>query len=96
MNPTHAGSRYLRFQGIDREGALMGDIHQAAYASYFDGPRRRFSMVAGTLNINSLYANRYFSIFTVPEFPCIELAHDIHEFTIFGSLGQWQRHKRVK
>lgn len=94
MNACHAGARYMRFQGVDREIAMMGDIHTPAFAHYYDGPKERLSLVAGTLNINSLYANRYFSIFTQPHYPCIELAHDKHEFTPFKNLGAWKTHKR--
>jgi hypothetical protein len=27
MNPCHAGQTYMRFQGVDREISVMGDIH---------------------------------------------------------------------
>lgn len=91
MNTTHAGARYMRFQGIDREIAIMGDIHQPAFSHYYDGPAERLSMVCGTLNVNSLYANRYFSIFTQPFYPCIELDHAEHRFSPFKSLGDWKR-----
>jgi hypothetical protein len=93
MNTTHAGARYMRFQGIDREIALMGDIHQPAFSQYYDGPVKRLSMVAGTLNVKSSYAQRYFSIFTQPYFPVVELAHDKHEFTPFENLASWKRHR---
>lgn len=92
MNPCHAGQRYMRFQGVDREIAVMGDIHTPAFMHYYDGPKERISMVAGTLNINSLYANRYFSIFTQPQYPCIELHHERHEFTPFKNLASWKNH----
>lgn len=90
MNPCHAGQRYMRFQGVDREIAMMGDIHTPAFMHYYDGPRERLSLVAGTLNINSLYANRYFSIFTMPQYPCVELDHAEHRFTPFKNLATWR------
>jgi hypothetical protein len=90
MNPCHAGQRYMRFQGVDREIAMMGDIHQPAFMHYYDGPRERLSMVAGTLNVNSLYAARYFSIFTQPYYPCIRLDHKTHTFNPFKSLSAWK------
>lgn len=93
LNAPHAGARYMRFQGVDREIAIMGDIHQPAWNHYFDGPVKRLSLVAGTLNVASSYANRYFSIFTQPYFPVVELAHDKHEYTPFENLGSWVRHK---
>jgi len=90
QNPCHAGMRYMRFQGIDREIAWMGDIHQPAYIHYYDGPTERVSGVAGTLNLDSLYAGRYFSIFTQPHFPCVEMHHDAHDFNVFKNLGAWR------
>ena len=93
LNAPHAGQRYMRFQGSDREIAVMGDIHQPSFNQYYDGSMKRVSLVAGTLNTHSLYANRYFSIFTQPYYPCVELAHDKHEFTPFESLHSWVRHK---
>jgi hypothetical protein len=96
MNPCHAGQRYMRFQGIDRSIAIMGDIHTPAFMHYYDGQVERLSMVAGTLNINSLYANRYFSIFTQPHYPCIELRHDEHCFTPFKNLAAWKQARGKK
>ena len=93
LNAPHAGQRYMRFEGIDREVAVMGDIHQPAFNSFFDGPLERLSIVAGTLNVDSLYANRYFSIFTQPHFPCVEFNHDTHEFVPFRNLKTWIRHR---
>lgn len=90
QNPCHAGMRYMRFQGVDREIAWMGDIHQPAFIKYFDGPMERCSGVAGTLNVDSLYAGRYFSIFTQPRFPCVILNPKVHAFTPYGSLGEWK------
>lgn len=86
MNPCHAGMRYMRFQGSDREIALMGDIHQPAFMKYWDGPIERVSMVAGTLHTDSSYASRYFSLFTQAIFPVIELHHEEHRFTPFRNL----------
>lgn len=93
MNTTHAGARYMRFQGHDREIAIMGDIHQPAFSQFFDGPVKRLSMVAGTLNVASSYAQRYFSIFTQPYFPVVELHHKEHMFTPFENLKSWKLHR---
>jgi hypothetical protein len=90
LNACHAGQRYMRFQGIDREIAMMGDIHTPAFMSYYDGMIERLSLVAGTLNIGSLYAERYFSIFTQPQYPCIVLHPKVHAFTPFKNLAAWK------
>lgn len=86
MNACHAGSRYMRFQGIDREIAIMGDIHTPAFMKYYDGEVERLSMVSGTLNTDSSYATRYFSLFTQAQFPVIQLHHKEHSFTPFKNL----------
>lgn len=86
MNACHAGQRYMRFQGVDREIAIMGDIHTPAFMKYWDGPVERLSMVSGTLNTDSSYATRYFSLFTQSQFPVIELHHKNHEFTPYKNL----------
>ena len=91
MNPCHAGQRYMRFQGVDREIAMMGDIHTPAFMHYYDGPKERLSMVAGALNVDSMYANRYFSIFTQPHYPCVVLDPKLHEFTPYKNLAAWKR-----
>jgi hypothetical protein len=93
LNATHAGARYMRMQGIDREIAVQGDIHTPAFSVYWDGPVKRLSLVAGTLNVDSVYANRYFSIFTQASFPCVELDHASHSFTPFASVGDWKRRR---
>lgn len=90
MNPCHAGQRYMRFQGTDREIAMMGDIHTPAFMHYYDGPVERLSLVAGTLNIESLYAGRYFSIFTQPQYPCIVLDPRVHSFQPYKNLAAWK------
>jgi hypothetical protein len=91
QNPCHAGMRYMRFEGTDREIAIMGDIHTPAFISYNDGDKERLSLVSGTLNTRSVYAERYFSIFTQSHYPVIELDPQQHCFTPFKSIDRWLR-----
>ena len=93
LNAPHAGQRYMRFQGTDREIAIMGDIHTPGYNLYWDGPVKRLSLVGGTLNTGSAYAQRYFSLFTQPVYPCIELSHKEHSFVPFENLATWKNHR---
>lgn len=93
LNAPHACQRYMRFQGIDREIAIMGDIHTPAMSTYWDGEVKRLAIIAGTLNTGSAYGNRYFSLFTQSSYPVVELNHQIHEFTPFSSLGEWIRRR---
>jgi hypothetical protein len=93
LNPAHAGQRHMRFQSPHSEIAVMGDIHTPCFSVYWDGPVKRLSIVAGSLNTDSLYARRHFSIYTQPIYPVMELNHEIHEFTPFTSLGEWRRRR---
>jgi hypothetical protein len=92
INAPHPCQKYMRLQGIDRELAIMGDIHRPAYNLYWDGPQKRIGLVAGTLNTNSLYASRYFSLFTQAVYPCVELSHKQHAMTPFENLQAWRDH----
>ena len=89
QNPCHAGMRYMRFEGSDREIAIMGDIHQPSFIVYADGNMDRLSLVSGTLNVRSSYAERYFSLFTRSNYPVIEFRHDRHEWTPLQSIDRW-------
>lgn len=95
LNRTHGQQRYMRFEGLDRELALSGDSHQVAYAWYYDGEKERLAVNGGTLHTNSGYAQRYFSLFTIPKFPCVELFPDEHLMIPFQSVGAWLKSKRV-
>jgi hypothetical protein len=89
LNRTHAPTRYMRFEGQDRDIAAQGDFHQPGYQWYYDGEKERLSIVCGSLQIDSGYAKRFFSLTTAPKFPCVVL--DPHEFimTPFSSVKQW-------
>jgi hypothetical protein len=91
MNPTHGPSRYMRMQGIDREIAVQGDLHTPGKQSYYDGSRRRLAITCGSLHLQSQYARRYFSLFSIPAFPCFELHPEEHLFPDFWSLQEWRK-----
>lgn len=93
LNRAHAAQRYMRFEGIDRELAIQGDIHTPGYNVYYDGGLRRIAVTCGTLHLKSLYGRRHFSLFTQPTFPCFELYPDEHEIIPYWNLRTWQRAK---
>ncbi len=80
--------RYMRMETDDREIALQGDLHRPAISEYVEGSKHRLAITSGTLQLNSGYAQRYFSLKTFPVFPCIVLRHDRHEFIPFWNLKQ--------
>src|SRR5262249_54061678 len=87
-NPCHAGMRYMRFEGPDREWVMEGDKHKPGLAKYTDGEITRVVINAGSLQNNSGYAKRYFSLTTHPIYPVIVFRHDRHEMTPFWSLKE--------
>lgn len=89
LNPVHAILRYMRFEGIDREIGFMGDSHVPGMAKYTDGPKVRVAVNSGSLQDNSGYAKRYFSLKTHDVFPCLVLDPDVHEATPYWSVKEW-------
>lgn len=87
-NPVHAGMRYMRMEGVDRELALMGDTHTPGMAKYTDGAMTRVAINTGSLQLNSGYAKRYFSLTTHPVFPCVRLYPDKHLMVPYWSLSE--------
>lgn len=88
LNPVHAIQRYMRMEGTDREFGMMGDTHTPGTAKYADGDKVRVAVNSGSLQQNSGYAKRFFSLTTHPVFPCIVFRHDRHEMVPFWSIKE--------
>ena len=89
LNPVHAIQRYMRFEGTDREWGMMGDSHVPGMAKYTDGAKVRVAVNNGSLQVNSGFGKRYFSLTTHPVFPIIVFRHDRHEMTPYWSIKEW-------
>jgi hypothetical protein len=87
-NPCHAQMRYMRREGIDRDFAMQGDTHTPGMIKYTDGARVRVAINTGSLQNNSGYAKRYFSLTTHPVYPIIVFHPDRHEMTPFWSIKE--------
>lgn len=83
---TFGPKRYMRMEAHGREIALQGDLHRPAISQYVEGGEQKLAITSGTLQLNSGYAQRYFSLKTFPVFPCIVLRHDRHEAVPFWNL----------
>lgn len=83
---TFGPKRYARMEANDREIIMQGDLHRAAISQYTEGGMERIAITSGTLHLNSGYAKRYFSLRTLPVFPCIVLHHDKHRIVPFWNL----------
>lgn len=89
LNPVHAAMRYMRHEGIDREWAIQGDTHVPGMAKYTDGERTRVAINCGSIQTNSGFGKRYFSLTTHPIYPVIVFHPDRHEMTPFWSLKEY-------
>ena len=89
-NPCHAPMRYLRREGHDREIACMGDYHVPGIVKFTHGHSTKVAINAGTFQVDSGYAKRWFSIFTHPVMPCVVLSPSRHEITPLWSVGEWK------
>jgi len=86
FDATFGPKRYMRMEAHGREIALQGDLHRPAISQYVEGGEPKLAITSGTLQLNSGYAQRYFSLKTFPVFPCIVLRHDRHEAVPFWNL----------
>jgi len=88
-NPCHSGSRYLLREGADREIALAGDSHRPGVLLMTHSGEPKLAINSGTLQLNSGYARRYFSLKTCPVFPVFTLDPHAHMFTPYWSLQHY-------
>lgn len=89
LNPTHGQMRYMRFEGHDRDWAMAGDSHVPGMAKYTDGDKVRVAINCGSLQTNSGFGKRYFSLTTHPVYPIIVFDPDKKEMTPFWSVKEW-------
>jgi len=89
LNPCHSQMRYMRFEGVDREWCMAGDSHVPGMIKYTDGAKTRVAINGGSLQNNSGFGKRYFSLTTHPAYPIIVFHHDRHEMSPFWSVKEW-------
>lgn len=88
-NPVHGQMRYMRREGQDRDFAMAGDSHVPGMAKYTDGPKVRVAVNCGSLQANSGYAKRYFSLKTHPVYPIVTLDPNEHCIQPYWSIKDW-------
>jgi len=89
LNPIHSMQRYMRFEGVDREWAMAGDSHTPGMGKWTDGEKTRVAVNSGSMQTNSGYAKRYFSLKTHPVYPIIVFWPDKHQMVPFWSVKEW-------
>ncbi len=63
-NPVHGQMRYGRQEAHDREVILAGDSHTPGLMKYTEGGKVKVAVNCGSLQTNSGYAKRFFSLTT--------------------------------
>ena len=88
-DPAWGAKRYIRMQAPDREIAMAGDSHVPGHSAYYVGDEFKVAINGGTIQTNSSYAKKYFSLKTIPAFPVVELWPDEHRIIPFPTIGDW-------
>jgi hypothetical protein len=89
LNPTAGQEKYMRFEGIDRELTVAGDSHRPSLKEYADGPLNRIAINVGSLQQDSGYAKRYFSLYTHDWMPVVVFRPDSHQMIPYASLEKY-------
>jgi hypothetical protein len=90
LSPTAGQERYMRFEGIDRELAIGADSHRPSVKEYADGPLNRIAINCGTLQKDSGYAKRFFSLFSHDWMPVVVFRPDEHMMMPYASLEKYR------
>jgi len=70
-NPLAGQKAYMRLEDQDVDVAVAGDVHKPALEVYYEGGRRRVAVNCGTLQTNSIYARRHFSVNARTDMPVL-------------------------
>ena len=89
LNPVHGGMQYIRYEAPDREISIAGDSHVPGTAHWTLGDAEKLSVNCGSLQLNSGYGKRFFSLTTHPVMPAIVLHPDQHKFRALWSVADW-------
>ena len=91
-NPAQGAVRYLMLDAPTREVAICGDSHRPGICQFTHGETVKLAVTSGTLNTNSDYTKRKFSLYSHTNFPVIMFRGDEHhEFSAFWGLGPFLR-----
>lgn len=91
-NPVHSQMKYGKFQGQDRELMVAGDSHVPGITYYTDGPTPKLAINCGTLQTDSGYAKRFFSLFTHDWQPIVLFSPDKHLMVALPTLEHYLAH----
>lgn len=93
-NGVHAQMRYMRMEAPHLDVCMAGDSHVPALHQFIEGGKSKVALNAGSTQIDSSYAKRYFSLTTSPVFPCFTLDPKENIVTPFFSVKAWLKAKK--
>lgn len=88
-NKAHAPMRYMREMANHIEIAVQGDFHQPGILVQEFGGTMRYAIVCGSIQTNSTYAKRFFSLRTLPNMPCFTLHPEEHIINTYNTIGHY-------
>jgi len=88
-NPCYGQRQYMQTVGQDREIAIAGDSHEPGILEYANGNKHRLCVNCGTAQVNSGYAKRFFSLYSLPVFPVIVFSAKRHTWRVFWNLQDY-------
>jgi len=93
-NKTHAPERYLRMEFPEGDIAAQGDFHEPGISKFWERQKEYVAIVTGSIQTNSGYAKRFFSLTTAPVYPCVVLQPDQKMATPYWSVKEYLANKR--
>jgi hypothetical protein len=94
LNPVHGQMRYGRVEGQDRDIMIAGDSHVPAITHYYESGRRKLAINIGSMQQDSGYAKRYFSLHSSDAMPVLVLDPHKHRATAYWDIDEWQASHR--
>jgi hypothetical protein len=96
LNKGHSLMRYMRHEGQDRDIAAQGDFHDPFVGQYWEGGKMRTAIVCGTIQTDSGYGKRFFSLTTCDNMPCVVLNPKEKLITPYWSVKNWLIQKQYR
>ncbi len=93
-NPVMGQMRYMQREDQNCEVVVGGDSHLPAIMQYTEGGKIRTAANCGSLQLNSRFAKRYFSLHTSDAMPVVLLSPDEHVVQPFFSLEHFETFAR--
>ncbi len=88
-NKAHAPWRYIREKANEIDIAIQGDYHQPGILDQDYGGKEGIGIVCGSIQTNSSYIKRHFSLKTFPQMPMVTFHHKKKMITTYKNIDRW-------